>query len=331
MKSRLSEVLCRGWTCASSPPRMPSWAMGRKVSSLPSGTAWGPWRLPCHPCERDARTSGEILWHYLGQQLAADGREGLLPRPGAPQPEIAVWADLFYRGLRYPWPGNVRELVNWARQVALVSEAGLRLPAAVYAAIAGPETGGETREQETQETRAGPARSMAAVTEDEFQQACEDAAWEVASVARALGVSRQSVYRRIEATPGMLLAGDVTGEVLRAALESADGDLREAARRLRVSRSGLQARARQLGLARPPPALRGRRRGYPGRTLPDSPQDTSGRAGRRFSWATMIACAAGSPSRSIPCRRSARTSASFSGKRVSSRVSRTRGSCRFTM
>ena len=75
-------------------------------------------------------------------------------------------------------------------------------------------------------------------------QACR---YEAAPVARALGVSRPSVYRRIEETPGLRLAAQVPEEELQQALDEHDGDLQATAMALRVSASGLRARLRHTG------------------------------------------------------------------------------------
>jgi len=82
----------------------------------------------------------------------------------------------------------------------------------------------------------------------ELDAALRDNAWEVATTARQLRVSRPALYRRIEESPDHRLAGDVPPEELEQALAQHNGDAAGAAAALRVSASGLRARLRGSGL-----------------------------------------------------------------------------------
>lgn len=90
---------------------------------------------------------------------------------------------------------------------------------------------------------------MQQVGEEEFAAALRDSAFEVARTARQLGVSRQAVYRRIEASTRHRLAEQVPLAELQHTLATNSGDLEAAALALRVSASGLRARLRAAGAA----------------------------------------------------------------------------------
>ncbi len=196
------------------------------------------------PLREHAEDIGELLWHFLGDELQRAGRGNLLLGPDSSPMDVARWADFFHRCVLYDWPGNVRELMNRARQVAMASGDRLDPPPAVYAALAqrreGPTPGGDSGSVSLQ--------PMAAVGEAEFARVWEEERFEVAAVARRLRVSRQAVYRRAEDSPACRMATDVGAEELASALAASGGDLRRAALGLRVSGPGLQARARQLGI-----------------------------------------------------------------------------------
>lgn len=155
---------------------------------------------------------------------------------------IAHWAELFHQFLRYRWPGNVRELANACRQVVAASDTGVALPEAIRSALDGRHRGGE-------EGTAGTVRrSMHEVDEEQFSRAWEQSRFEPAGTARLLGVSRQSVYRRISGSDRYRLAGQVAPGELRGALEACGMDGTRAALRLRVSPSALRAVLRNTDL-----------------------------------------------------------------------------------
>jgi len=189
---------------------------------------------------------GELFLHYLEVARLEDGAVGCAPpRAGDPAPRVAAWAALFEACLAYDWPGNVRQLANLARRVALAGSGQgpqwppelVRVPAAAVARS--PDTPSE----------AEPAtRRMRDVGRAELDAALRDNAWEVATTARQLRVSRPALYRRIEESPDHRLAGDVPPEELEQALAQHNGDAAGAAAALRVSASGLRARLRGSGL-----------------------------------------------------------------------------------
>jgi two-component system nitrogen regulation response regulator GlnG len=118
-----------------------------------------------------------------------------------------------------------------------------------YAGIA--EDSGAGEEDRQLSLADGDKPGLADLNDDELYEIWISANCEVAEVARRLGTSRPTVYRRLEASPRFRLAADVPlGELLNA-LDSCRGDLAETARRLEVSRRGLEARMRASGATTP--------------------------------------------------------------------------------
>ena len=91
-------------------------------------------------------------------------------------------------------------------------------------------------------------RNMHDVGEEEFARAWEQGRFEPAGTARLLGVSRQSVYRRIDGSECYRLAGQLGEAELEHVLAECDGDSTRAAACLRVSLSGLRAVLRNAKL-----------------------------------------------------------------------------------
>lgn len=192
------------------------------------------------PLRQHPEDIGELLLHFLGRSCRQHARPGLLPQQDTPAREIAAWAELFHSFLLYHWPGNVRELANFAGQVVVAAECGIALPDNVRVALQG------SRPQQAVAAAVGATarRRIRDVDAREFDAAMQANDFEVANVARQLGVSRQGVYRRIEETPGYRLAGQIPLAELEQVLAEHGGDARAAARHLKVSCSGLLARLR---------------------------------------------------------------------------------------
>jgi len=192
------------------------------------------------PLRQHPEDVGELLLHFLGRSCRQLARPGLLPQQDSPAWEIAAWAELFHSFLLYRWPGNVRELANFAGQVVVAAEGGISVPNNIRVALQG------SRPQQAVATAVGAVarRRIRDVDAWEFDAAMQANDFEVANVARHLGVSRQGVYRRIEETPGYRLAGQIPLVELEQVLAEHGGDARAAARHLKVSFSGLLARLR---------------------------------------------------------------------------------------
>jgi two-component system nitrogen regulation response regulator GlnG len=197
------------------------------------------------PLREHPEDIGELLLHFLSLCCRQLDHPGLLPRPDSPALEIAAWAELFHSFLIYSWPGNVRELANFASQVVVAGDGGVVLPGSVRRALQGHPV-----ESPAVVAGAGstPRRQIRDIDETEFASALEASGYEVATVARQLGVSRQAVYRRMDVSPACRLAGQVPLAELEQALAVRAGDARAAAQDLRISFSSLRTRLRGSGL-----------------------------------------------------------------------------------
>ena len=92
-------------------------------------------------------------------------------------------------------------------------------------------------------------RSMEEVTEDELLAALRAHRWRIQRAAAALGISRGSLYDRIEKSQHIRKAADLSREEIEACQASCRGDLDAMVEALEVSKRGLQRRMTQLGLS----------------------------------------------------------------------------------
>jgi two-component system nitrogen regulation response regulator NtrX len=98
--------------------------------------------------------------------------------------------DVFAALRAYRWPGNVRELRNVMERVAILSVTDVITPASIPLEIRMPPDADMPSSLE--ETRAQAEREL-------IQQALEDAGGNVSAAARALGIERTRLHKRIRA------------------------------------------------------------------------------------------------------------------------------------
>ena len=119
------------------------------------------------------------------------------------------------------------------------------VPASIIAALEA-DSGAIATEQPQYSVASAPHRSMCDVDQEEFDRVFAVCKFEAMPTARQLGVSRQSVYRRIEEVPQYRLASQVPVAEVRQVLVANDGNVEATARHLRVSATRLRARVRNL-------------------------------------------------------------------------------------
>ena len=197
------------------------------------------------PLREHPEDIGELLLHFLTTRAAQLDCAELLPAADAPAGELAAWALFFHEFLGYHWPGNVRELANFAGQVLVASEDSLTLPDIVSKAFAHTDT---VAPAVVRAAADAPRRSIRDIDDQEFDGILRESCYEVANVARQLGVSRQAVYRRMGESSRHRLAAQVPASELERALALRAGDARAAALDLKVSASGLRTRLRASSL-----------------------------------------------------------------------------------
>ncbi len=190
---------------------------------------------------------GELLLHFLREAAEQESRADWLPDADSEALVIARWADIFYAFVRYAWPGNVRQLANLARQALLGHTQHPVIPEALRETVLGaaPQCVGESAGEPA--SSPASARRLSDISEAEFREAMQLCRYEITAVADTLGVSRQSVYRRVQTSAKFRLIGDVPEEELREVLAQCEGDLRETASTLRVSETALRGRLRATG------------------------------------------------------------------------------------
>ncbi len=196
------------------------------------------------PLRARAADSGLLLWHFLHSAAAREGCIDLLPDAASEPRIIAGWASIFLALATYHWPGNVRQLSNFATQILLASQREPQIPPALRQLIQadsaqGPPPGGDSSAPEAERRP-----SLREVSDEQFDEVMLHCRFEIAAVADALGVTRQSVYRRVHSSSAYRLAAEVGQDELREALEHCAGDIRAVAEYLAVSESALRSRLR---------------------------------------------------------------------------------------
>ncbi|MGB1141208.1 MAG: sigma-54-dependent transcriptional regulator [Halioglobus sp.] len=194
-------------------------------------------RLP--PLRERPEDVGELLLHFLRESAETEACAALLPAHMDNPLHIAAWARIFQSCLHSQWPGNVRQLANTARQIMLASGHDPVLPEALARMLSPRPVDHKVAEQNP-----GAGNSMSSVSDARFERAMRESGFEPQAVARVLGVSRSSVYRRIERSHYRLAPQIPEVELQEALLKNA-GDIVAAARHLQVSASGLRARLRR--------------------------------------------------------------------------------------
>ncbi|PJI95408.1 transcriptional regulator of acetoin/glycerol metabolism [Acidovorax sp. 69] len=119
--------------------------------------------------------------------------------------DVEVAADLLARLAGYPWPGNLRQLASVLRTACAMLAEGEdtlgweHMPDDLVQALeTAPSQGGQPPE-----TPMGPAAlSLQQLSSAAIDQALQSARGNMSQAARQLGISRQTLYRKLGARPG---------------------------------------------------------------------------------------------------------------------------------
>ena len=95
----------------------------------------------------------------------------------------------------------------------------------------------------------GKSRKPADIPEGELVDALCAHRWDIKSTAAALGISRTSLYKLMDASDRVRTAGHLGVDEIRACHRDLGGDLDAMVDRLRVSKPALRRRIQELGLA----------------------------------------------------------------------------------
>ena len=93
---------------------------------------------------------------------------------------------------RYPWPGNVRELANVIERAMVVSKGSVLLPEHLPAHLF------EVRTPQGTEAPGRPELSLEAAERDQILRALQASSGKRIEAARLLGLSRRTLYRKLE-------------------------------------------------------------------------------------------------------------------------------------
>ena len=153
----------------------------------------------------------------------------LHPKNAAKTPEVAAhWARFFFDALTHEWPGNTRELRHAVMLVAQDESSMLPL---------------------TRQTKSGQRNTIFEELSDQHLERVYRAKhYEIAATAAVLGLSRQALYRRLEAHPDFVLADDLADTDILEAMKRFSS-IKAAAFALKISHHALRPRLRRLGLA----------------------------------------------------------------------------------
>jgi two-component system nitrogen regulation response regulator GlnG len=210
--------------------------------------------LPTLRARRD--DIGRLFFHFLRQELQAIGAADRL-RSGEPDARPWLPPALVARIAQYDWPGNVRQLRNAARQIAIAGQGRGQVPlsTAWERAPADPVEGEPAKAAVPDLAKARAPRKTyrdpAEIGEEELLAALRAHRFRLQPTAVALGVSRPSLYDRIDRSTKVRKAVDLSSEEIAAAYGQCSGDLDAMVELLEVSRKGLRRRMTQLGLAAP--------------------------------------------------------------------------------
>lgn len=204
---------------------------------------------------------GRLFLHFLRQELETLGEGHRLAAGSGGRPWIP--AALAARLAAFDWPGNVRQLRNFVRQVVLAGRDGKR---GMWLQVERSFNDGARPGMRPDRAPAAPAavekpapvakeprksyRSPDDVTEHELLKALRANRWRIQKAAAQLGISRTSLYERIERSSRIRKGADLSRPEIEACHERCGGDLDAMVEILEVSKRGLQRRMSQLGMRR---------------------------------------------------------------------------------
>ncbi len=188
---------------------------------------------------------GLLLRHFLAEELDRLGAGGRLS-PAAPRATPWLSARKVARLALHGWPGNVRELRNVARQLALAShdQDKASLPPDLVAGLS-PRPRPDP-DLDPAEPAPAVRRRPADITDDELLAVLAEHRWSIRPAARALGISKTSLYGLIDKSPRVRRAGDIGDDELQAAVARHAGQVSAMAADLCVSPVGLRLRLKDL-------------------------------------------------------------------------------------
>jgi two-component system nitrogen regulation response regulator GlnG len=209
-------------------------------------------RLP--PLRERRDDFGRLLLHFLRQELEAMGEAFRLATPPDGRPWLP--APLVARLAAFSWPGNVRQLRNAARRIAVAGRGAGEVAEGPWIedlfldAAAAPGRPAPPRAEPPAEAEKAPRKEYRRpdeVGDEELLAVLRANRWLLKPAAAQLGISRTSLYSKIEKSPHIRKAADLSREEIEECSERFQGDLDAMVEALEVSKRGLQRRLSELG------------------------------------------------------------------------------------
>jgi two-component system nitrogen regulation response regulator GlnG len=152
------------------------------------------------------------------------------------------------------WPGNVRQLAHAMRRVALDLQAGIVpvLEQSVVMPVVEPATvpAGAAASASDSDSASRPVRrKVSELSDDDLVEAMEKSQWQILAASKALGISRPTVYKLLEAHPRIRFPADIAEEEIRTTWKACEGDLQRCASRLMTPAEALRRYVGMLGLS----------------------------------------------------------------------------------
>jgi len=210
-------------------------------------------RIDVPPLRTHREDIGVLALHFLRQELARMGASHCLD---ADARKNWLSATTIAKLAAYHWPGNVRQLRNVTRQLAILTcdEAyfgeGVDIDALLPTT---PDEPANSASRDLWSEVSAPDSSSSyrppdEVHEEELLGALRAHRWALAPAAKALGVSRTSLYAMIERSNKVRKAVDLSAADIEDALELHDRDTTRAALELEVSEHALKIRMKALDI-----------------------------------------------------------------------------------
>ena len=204
------------------------------------------------PPLRDRRDDlGRLVRHFAELSLAEQSRD----RDKGRLDLRWLRGSLFTRLALHEFPGNVRQLKNVVHQLSIIAsqaapgEMAQRLEELLSAESAPrPESSATASAPSISSEKKVPHRRPTDIDEEELIAALRENGFRILPTARALGLSRTSLYHMIERSSRLRKPVDFQAAELEAAAREHGGDARKMAAALEISQPGLEQRLRQLDL-----------------------------------------------------------------------------------
>jgi two-component system nitrogen regulation response regulator GlnG len=219
---------------------------------LPLMMRLGGYELTVAPLRQRRDDIGRLLLHFMMAELDAMGRNDKL----AAEQQLWLPTAVVAAAIRHDWPGNVRQLRNFARRLVLDHVDRPTIP--TRAAMEwlerqrlGPASTTTSNTAATLATPepAKPRRALESFQEDELLAALREHDFRPGPAAKALGLSRSSLYELMKRYPSIVSATDLSRAQIESQIDVADGDIAKAAQQLGVSERALRLRMKRLDMS----------------------------------------------------------------------------------